>query len=145
MTRINSAIAVRNLTDEHLLAEHREIKRLPACLLKSLVKGVPYIPNVFTLGKGHVSFFYNKFEFTLSRYKDIYIECLKRGFDVTNYITNWLSIGDNRYWNGYTPTEIEREILVERISERIRNSKKTVFHYYGRMIDKDTAIKLLKQ
>ena len=30
MTRINSAISVRRLTDEHLLAEHREIKRVPA-------------------------------------------------------------------------------------------------------------------
>ena len=28
MTRINSAIKARLLTDEHLLAEHREIKRL---------------------------------------------------------------------------------------------------------------------
>lgn len=35
MTRINSAISVRRLTDEHLLAEHREIKRLPACYLKA--------------------------------------------------------------------------------------------------------------
>ena len=29
MTRINSGIPVKSLTDEHLLAEHREIKRLP--------------------------------------------------------------------------------------------------------------------
>lgn len=35
MTRINSAINVKNLTDEHLLAEHREIKRLPALYLKT--------------------------------------------------------------------------------------------------------------
>lgn len=32
MTRINSAINVKYLTDEHLLAEHREIKRMPYCL-----------------------------------------------------------------------------------------------------------------
>ncbi len=29
MTRINVSINVKALTDEHLLAEHREIKRLP--------------------------------------------------------------------------------------------------------------------
>ena len=39
MTRINSVIPVRNLTDEHLLAEHREIKRLPYCLHKSVSCG----------------------------------------------------------------------------------------------------------
>ena len=39
MTRINSAITVRRLTDEHLLAEHREIKRLPACFVKSYTSG----------------------------------------------------------------------------------------------------------
>ena len=39
MTRINSAIPVKCLTDEHLLAEHREIKRLPYCLRKAIVSG----------------------------------------------------------------------------------------------------------
>ena len=30
MTRINCGVAVEQLTDEHLLAEHRELKRLPS-------------------------------------------------------------------------------------------------------------------
>ena len=49
MTRINSAIHVKCLTDEHLLAEHREIKRLPYCLRKAIVSGSIYkIPVKFT-------------------------------------------------------------------------------------------------
>lgn len=55
MTRINSAIPVKNLTDEHLLAEHREIKRLPYFLSKAIQSGsINNIPEKFTLGKGHV-------------------------------------------------------------------------------------------
>ena len=61
MTRINSHINPKNLSDEHLLAEHREIKRVPKMLYKSIKKGsVPKIPNKFCLGTGHVTFFYDK-------------------------------------------------------------------------------------
>ena len=35
MTRINAGIKVENLSDQHLLAEHREIKRIPRTNFKS--------------------------------------------------------------------------------------------------------------
>ena len=90
MTRINSAIAVKSLTDEHLFAEHREIKRLPQCLLTSLRRNCPLrIPKRFTLGSGHVSFFYDKMTFTFKRFQEIHAECLKRGFNVTDFSENW--------------------------------------------------------
>jgi hypothetical protein len=38
MTRINSAIDPSRLTDEHLLAEHREIKRIVQNYLKRKLK-----------------------------------------------------------------------------------------------------------
>ena len=45
-----------------LIAEHREIKRIPNCIKsgKFLMKG---IPNKFTLGSGHVKFFYDKISY----------------------------------------------------------------------------------
>lgn len=65
MTRINSAIPVENLTDEHLMAEHREISRLPGCLLRAIKSGsINKVPKEFTLGKGHVTFFVDKSSFT---------------------------------------------------------------------------------
>lgn len=56
MTRINSAINVELLTDEHLLAEHREIKRLPGLYKQRMISGKRFndIPIDFTLGKGHI-------------------------------------------------------------------------------------------
>ena len=80
-----NGIASKILTDEHLLAEHREIKRLPAQYLLSVASGsINKIPDKFCLGKGHVLFFINKPLYTLNRYKEIREECLSRGFNVSD-------------------------------------------------------------
>lgn len=145
MTRINSAIPPKYLTDEHLLAEHREIKRLPYNLQQAIKSGnIKKVPNKFTLGKGHVLFFVNKQRFLLSRYWEILGEASNRGFNVINYYTNWFGI-DNEYWQDYKPTKEEEQLLIERISERIMNSPKKVWHYYGKPITKEEAIKLLNK
>lgn len=146
MTRINSAIRINLLTDEHLLAEHREIKRLPA--IKATLSNNRIIPKEFKLGTGHVLFFVNKCHFTLKRYLEIYRECQKRGFNPTYYGTNWFDVytphqfvSDEAY---YVPTENESVLLIERISERLINSKKHYWHYYGKPISKEAAVELLK-
>ena len=43
MTRINVGIPPEELTDKHLLAEHREIKRIPNCIAKGKynMDGIP--------------------------------------------------------------------------------------------------------
>jgi hypothetical protein len=144
MTRINSAIPVKNLTDEHLLAEHREIKRLPWCLENAIESGsINNIPEKFTLGKGHVLFFLDKQRFIRSRYLDIRMELAKRAFTPQDYIMNWKSV-DLKYDNDYTPTSEERNLLIERITERIMNSPKKCFHYYGKAISKEQAVNLLR-
>ena len=146
MTRINSAIPVKNLTDEHLLAEHREIKRLPYCLGKAIESGsINRIPDQFTLGKGHVLFFLDKQLFARNRYVELFYECRRRGFEITNYGFNW-NFSETflqRYWNDYTPTEDEYKLLVERIKKRINESTKQVFHYYGKPITKKEAVDIL--
>lgn len=147
MTRINSAISVQNLTDEHLLAEHREIKRLPDNFLKALKSGaLRRIPKEFCLGTGHVTFFLDKQQFLMKRYYQIHTECLKRGFNVEDYSDNWLGLEDwmqgRGCWNDYTPTETEKHLLRTRICERITTSKKERFHYYGKPISKKVACAL---
>jgi deoxyribonuclease (pyrimidine dimer) len=128
MTRINVGIPPKALTDQHLLAEHREIKRLPAVFAKN-----PHptgIPNEFTLGKGHVKFFLDKGEYTLERYKQIYAECVKRGFEVTNYSLNWEVYRQYPTYNKeYEETKEAIELLVNRISERLTGSKQKPRYY----------------
>ena len=145
MTRVNSAIPVKCLTDEMLLAEHREIKRLPRVLLKAIqCSSINKIPNKFCLGTGHVKFFLNKMLFILNRYKAIKDECILRKFNVTDYSSNFLNI-DDRYMNDYIPTHDEYNLLKERIIERINNSNKQYFHYYGKQVSKLQACSLIRR
>lgn len=148
MTRINSAIPVQNLTDEHLLAEHREIKRLPDNFLKALKSGaLRRIPKEFCLGTGHVTFFLDKQQFLMKRYGQIHAECLKRGFNVEDYSKNWYVLADSMAYynccNDYLPTAAEKHLLRTRIYERITTSKKERFHYYGKPISKNVACALI--
>lgn len=146
MTRINSAIDVSCLTDEHLLAEHREIKRLPFNVLNSIKSGsFNKIPKVFCLGPGHVTFFFDKQDFILKRYLMIHEECLKRGFEVENYKDNWNQLISIDCWKSYITTPLEKRLLQQRITARIESSSKPHFHYYGKRKTKEESIMILNK
>ena len=64
MTRIN-LVNPKELTDQHLVAEYREIFMVGSSLQRSMKskswnKTINNIPKEFTLNKGHVTFLYNK-------------------------------------------------------------------------------------
>lgn len=144
MTRINANLSVKLLSDEHLLAEHREIKRIPDSLKKAIKSGsINKIPNTFRLGTGHVLFFINKLQFVYNRYIDIHNECLLRGFAVEDYSSNFISINDNLYWNDWKSSLEANLAIKERIIERVNNSTKKCFHYYGKQISKNDYIKII--
>ena len=119
MTRINCGIKVEKLTNKHLLAEHREIKRIPNCLHKSNLEN---IPEKFCLGPGHVKFFYDKGLYTFNRYVELYNECIKRNFNVTDFRNAW-DIYKQRLdlYNDYTPTNEDIKIITQRINEKLTN------------------------
>lgn len=119
MTRINLGIPPRELNNKHLIAEHRELKRIPNAIAKGKYN-LKSIPSQFTLGKGHVSFFYDKLSYLKDRYVDLYNECILRGFNVQNYETSWNGVPQN-LMNDYTPTARDIEIIRERIAERLAN------------------------
>ena len=116
MTRINVGILPAELPDKLLLAEHREIKRIPNCI-KSGRYNLEGIPDQFTLGKGHVKFFYNKLTYLYSRYVSIFHECVNRGFNVANYSSCWVGIPDDLS-NKYTPTDRDRQLIIDRIESK---------------------------
>jgi len=148
MTRINSAIRVKLLTDEYLLAEHRELPRICSVYKKHKESklGFKNLPQQFTLGTGHVLYFIDKAAFTAGRYLDIYEECLNRGFNVENYFDNWkvYKSEDNDFiLNDHISTEREYNLLIDRITERLTGSKKPYWHYYGKQITKEESVTLL--
>ncbi|MAO08072.1 MAG: deoxyribonuclease [Alteromonas sp.] len=121
MTRINCGIPPAELTDKHLLAEHREIKRIPNTIKSGKAK-VENIPRVFTLGKGHVKFFYDKLYYLHIRYVLLYTECIKRGFKVTFYGGAFEGLPDHLY-RDYCPTTEDERIIRERIKLRLSGVK----------------------
>ena len=121
MTRINVGVHPTELVRQHLLAEHREIKRIPNTI-KSGRYSLDNIPDKFKLGVGHVRFFYNKLEYLRRRYKLIHNECIIRGYNVENYEGAWDNLpGD--LMGDYEETLEDREIVLQRISERLKAMK----------------------
>jgi len=117
MTRINCGIPPSELTKKHLIAEHREIKRIPNCITKGRynLKGQP---EKFKLGEGHVKFFYDKLLYLKNRYEELYKECIKRGVKSTYFGDSWNDI-PSELMNDYEPTNEDRCIIRERIKERL--------------------------
>lgn len=145
MTRVNFGVPVRCLTDEHLLAEHREIKRIPGVYLTALRSGsIDKVPKKFCLGRGHVLFFVDKPGYTWRRYRQIHRECLRRGFDVQSYASNWDCYSEEMFAKTIRANIDDKAMLVTRISERIKSSPKRVFHYYGESLSKRDAVRLVR-
>lgn len=116
MTRIN-VVPVSELCDQHLLAEYRELTRIPNGILKGTLK-VHYDdrPSEYTLGAGHVKFFTNKLPWLFRRYVELSIECRKRGF----YVKAIWPVGvlPLEKWQNYTPTQKDLALNRARIQER---------------------------
>jgi len=116
MTRINAGIPPKQLSRQHLIAEHREIVRIPNTIRsgKAVVKD---IPEEFTLGKGHVEFFYNKLLYLHKRYQALYKECTARGYNMTYFGEAFNDLPAALY-NNYKPTRAAILLIKERIKER---------------------------
>ena len=121
MTRINVGIPPAELVNQHLLAEHREIKRIPNCVAKGKYN-MDGMPERFKLGTGHVKFFYNKLLYLKKRYVSLYEECIERGFNVQNYVEAWNDI-PAELMNDYNVRANDIRIIRERISERLTKTK----------------------
>jgi hypothetical protein len=137
MTRINVGIEPTNLPDELLLADrynlvvtYREIKRLP--YFKRTLKDQTSPPE-FTLGKGHIKFFMTRLRYAKKRLKE---EAERRGFRVTDFSQNFDGLGEDEE-EEWGPGVKDKEKIIERISQRVRESKKKCWHYYGRRITKE--------
>ena len=116
MTRIN-LVPPTELCDQHLLAEHRELTRIPNAVAKGKyhLKGQP---AEYKLGEGHVRFFFNKMAFLKKRYDLLHAECKARGFNV-QYIWNEELPQDPTLWLDYEPTEAALALNRARIQERM--------------------------
>ena len=116
MTRIN-LVPPSELCDQHLLAEHRELTRIPNAVAKGKFN-LQGQPTDYKLGEGHVRFFFNKLAFLTRRYDELHLECKARGFNV-QYIWPENLPQNAELWVDYQATPEALALNRERIALRL--------------------------
>lgn len=127
MTRIN-VVEPSELTNKHLMGELHEITRVYGLVRKAQDRKINKYnfkdkikqPSEYTLGTGHVYFFYDKLGFITERYYALNDEAKRRNFKVNPIDKQSLVAGIQDWWfNDYQPTQKAVEINRQRIMERM--------------------------
>ena len=138
MTRIN-LVDPSELADQHLFAEWREIKMVPAALkrslrTKTLAQVLRSIPKDFTLNTGHVLFFYDKLKYLSNRYDLLSEELRNRGYrkDLEwNAFSEYCENLAPCFFRDYNPTDTALITIRTRIQEKI-DLKPDWYKYYSK-------------
>ena len=136
MTRVN-VVPASMLTDQHLLAELRELPRCITYIEQCVAKNkVPKVPEEYTLGTGHIKFFYDKARFLHARQKHLVTEWNLRGFFFNFSLAAWnercFSLPLKCY-NDYAVTPAARKENIGRLIERMQ-AKPAFYRYEGKPV-----------
>ena len=121
MTRIN-IVNPSELTDQHLIAEYREIFMVGSSLQRSLKSknwNPKSIPKKYTLNTGHVKFFYNKGKYLSKRYDELRTEMKARGMNPDSTRVFKREQWPDELWNDWTPSLEDYKLIRQRIEDRI--------------------------
>lgn len=135
MTRINT-IPPNKLCDSHLIAEYREILRV-----FKLAKHDETAPKEFTLGRGHVKFFFNKLQYVHDRFNLLRQEILDREFNPKMEFDPSILETKRYLYNPWEATELSKELIRQRILERALTMKS--IRYKGELITFDQYKQLI--
>lgn len=138
MTRINASIQPIELNNAMLFAEYREIKRVANKVKNNKYDFSKPIPTEFCLNRGHESYFRDKILYLSKRSDALYKECLKRGINAEDYSESYKNIPPHLY-NDWQETEEARQLLKERINQRLTESKQTI-RFYDRVVTLEEAL-----
>ena len=121
MTRIN-LVDPSVLHNKHLVAELHEITRVFTLARNAQHKmESKKIPSQYTLGTGHVLFFYQKLKFIVDRYEKLCDEMLIRNYKVNRLSRDVLLQGiSDSMINDYVPTQEAILINQQRIIDRTK-------------------------
>lgn len=124
MTRIN-CVPVSELSGPHLVAEYRELPRVFALAEKAAGRGALVQPNAYTLGKGHLLFFYTRLGYLARRHRQLVEEMKRRGYKPSFPGVergNFPGIPD-AYWQDWTPPPEAVSLNRARIAERLAGKR----------------------
>jgi deoxyribonuclease (pyrimidine dimer) len=117
MTRIN-CVPPEELSRQHLLAEYRELPRVFNLAAKAYSSGRKIkAPERYTLGTGHVKFFYHRLGWCLDRFLALRLEMLVRGYK-PNYVQPPVVELPPEWWGNWEPDAAAMQLNRERILER---------------------------
>tara|TARA_B100001765_G_C19324785_1_gene259030 strand:- start:139 stop:561 length:423 start_codon:yes stop_codon:yes gene_type:complete len=123
VTRIN-LVPPEELSDQHLIAEYREIFMVGSSLQRSLKspnweKTKRSIPKQFTLNKGHVKFFYDKGKYLSKRYDELIKEMRRRDMNPDPYRIFKKGQWPDELYKNWRPNHIDLKIVRKRIKTKI--------------------------
>jgi len=119
MTRIN-CVPPEELSRQHLVAEYRELPRVFALAEKACNAGRKLkAPERYTLGTGHVLFFYRRLLWCRKRFLALREEMLRRGYQPTYNDTPDVALPTD-WWQDWEPDVTALEINRQRIAERTK-------------------------
>lgn len=137
MTRIN-LIEPKKLTDQHLLAEYRELPRIFWLVEKKILENKKInIWKEYKMWAWHVIFFYDKLLFLKKRLKKIILEAEKRWFNISFKEEINLDNFPKNLKNDFIPSKKDLEISKKRIQEKL-DLKPKFYKYYWKNIDSST-------
>lgn len=123
------------MLNEWLLAEHRELKRIPNDIITGKAKDFTFL-EAFRLNKGHVLFFRNRMGYAYRRQFELYTTSRQRGYVVQDFM-----IAPYRFeqahlclWRDWQPTVEDHMICIIRMWERFKDRKKA-YHFGAKTID----------
>jgi hypothetical protein len=120
MTRIN-CVPVTELSVKHLVAEYRELPRVYALAVAAYARGESPEQHgrAYTLGRGHVRFFYSRLGYIAARHRQLIAEMKRRKFH-PSYDIVLLPDLPQAWCRNWRPTVEAQRINRERIKERTK-------------------------
>lgn len=130
MTRIN-LVPPAELTGKHLVAEYRELPRAFKLILGwqhrcQVGDPEPGLPPAYTLGKGHVRFFYNKARWLIDRQFSLILEMIRRGYEPSFRDPESLATGIDwslQQTELWVPSSFDLLVSRTRIKERLSGTR----------------------
>lgn len=140
MTRIN-CVPPNELTNKHLVAEYRELPRVRHAYPR---KTAPTIPATYRMGKGHVTFFYNKGQWLVKRHDALIHEMRNRNFTVNMpplNLDHWPIECMQDWQPNATDLQTNRQRLSKRLGQQLRTDGIHLHNlYYSVSMYKDAIV-----
>lgn len=116
--RCNVGVNPQILSDQHLIAEYRELLMVYGNLRMNDFRLKTKINDIFSLNSGHLNFFKNKFKYLNRRWDGLVSEMKNRNFQTNLTFPDYTHL-ESLFINDWVPSKEDSLIIRNRIKEKI--------------------------